>query len=102
MLEAKQYQPETGHPDKTPLRDNPEPTLKMRGTHYHEETDTCPTCGHPFTPKRPWQRFCSIICRRQHHRRDTRDLVLDGIISTAKALGYTKAGFLAKMDSIWE
>jgi hypothetical protein len=78
-----------------------EPCVKMRRTHYPVETDICLTCGHPFTPRRPWQRFCSTACRRQHHRKDTRDTILMGIVDTARALGYTKAGFIAKLDQVW-
>jgi len=27
---------------------------------------TCDHCGAKFTPKRPWQRFCSPACRFAH------------------------------------
>lgn len=26
---------------------------------------SCEACGEPFTPYRPWQRFCSSTCRKQ-------------------------------------
>lgn len=61
----------------------------------------CETCGQDFPQRRPWQRFCSTPCRRRNHRTQTRDAILTGMVATARALGYTKALFLAKLDSLW-
>lgn len=27
----------------------------------------CRQCREPFAQKRPWQKFCSTVCRRTHH-----------------------------------
>lgn len=75
---------------------------KTRRTHYPEEKVPCDTCHAPFIPNRPWQRFCSTPCRRQYHRTETRDAILAGMVATAKALGYTKVGFISKIDTVWK
>lgn len=66
--------------------------VKMRRTHSQGQSDVYPTCGLPFIPKRTWQRFCQIACRRQHHRRDTRNAILQGLIDTARALDASRPG----------
>jgi len=76
-------------------------SVKMRRTHYQEEKLSCPVCHTLFTKKRPWQRFCSTICRRKHHRIETRDAILSGMVATARAF-YTKDEFISKIKAIWE
>lgn len=34
---------------------------------------SCPTCGAPFTPAKPWQRYCSDKCRYKHHNEARRE-----------------------------
>ena len=76
--------------------------LKMRRTHYQEGKASCPICHTLFTKKRPWHQFCSTPCRRKHHRRETRDAILIGMVSTARALNYTRDEFISKISSMWE
>jgi len=75
---------------------------KMRRTHYPKEKVSCPTCHTPFTKNRPWHQFCSDSCRRKHHRTETRDAILTGMVATAKALSYSKDEFMAKIESMWK
>ena len=77
-------------------------SVKMRRTRYQEEKVSCPMCHTLFTLKRPWQRFCSTPCRRKHHRIETRDAILIGMVSTARALNYTRDEFISKISSMWE
>ena len=77
-------------------------SLKMRRTHYQEEKASCPICHTLFTKKRPWQRFCSTPCRRKHHRIETKNAILIGMVATARALNFTREGFVSKISSMWE
>ncbi len=84
------------------VKDGLDCSLKMRETHNSDEKASCPTCNTLFTKNRPWQQFCSTPCRRKHHRTETRDAMLTGMVATAQALHYTKDEFISKINTMWE
>jgi len=50
---------------------------------------------------RHWQRFCSASCRRAQSRGATRQMVLTGMIETAKQMGMNRNDFLAMLMTLW-
>ena len=77
-------------------------TQIMRRTHCQEELLRCPGCANEFIQNRPWQRFCSISCRRKYHRTESRRTIILGMVATARALGYSRDEFILKIGSIWK
>lgn len=102
---AKDRKQKRGNEIKPPaetVKDGLDCGLKMRETHYSDEKVSCPTCNTLFTKNRPWQQFCSTPCRRKHHRTETRDAILTGMVATAQALHYTKDEFISRINTMWE
>ena len=62
---------------------------------------TCGHCHESFAPRRHWQRFCSASCRRAQSRGATRQMVLTGMIETAKQMGMNRNDFLAMLMTLW-
>jgi len=91
-----------GNSMKTTVKEDQNCSVKMRRTRSMQKKYHTLPFHTPFTIKRPWQRFCSTKCRRKHHRIETRDAILSGMVVTARALNYTRDEFISKINVMWE
>jgi hypothetical protein len=63
----------------------------------------CPVDGAPFTPKRPWQKFCSDRCRSTWHQSMTPEALrkdLDALRAAVDALAAGNAALSQRVDEL--